>query len=112
MGTIEWADFERVEMHVGRILEIEDFTRARKPSYLLKIDFGSELGVKQSSAAIRDSYTKEDLLGKLVVAVTNFPPKQIANKMSEVLVLAAVSPNGSLRLIRPEGEVELGSRIL
>jgi tRNA-binding protein len=112
MGLITWEDFEKVEMHVGRVLEAEDFPEARNPSYLLTIEFGPELGKKRSSAAIRSHYSKESLVGRLVVAVTNFPPKQIANRMSEVLVLAAVERDGSLRLLRPDGEVSLGARVL
>ncbi len=111
MPTITWADFEKVDMRVGRVLEARDFPEARKPSYLLTIDFGPELGVKQSSAALRDLYRKEELEGRLVVAVVNFPPKQVANHMSEVLVLAAVNRDGSMRLLQPDGEVELGARI-
>jgi tRNA-binding protein len=111
MPTIHWQDFERVEMHVGKIIEVEGFPEARKPSYLLRIDFGPDLGVKRSAAAIADHYQRDELAGRLVVAVTNFPPKQIANHRSEVLVLAAVNPDGSLRLLKPDGEVELGAGV-
>jgi tRNA-binding protein len=111
MPTIHWEDFERVEMHVGQIIEVEDFPEARKPSYLLRIDFGPIMGVKRSAAAIRARYPKEGLIGRLIIAVTNFPPKQIANHRSEVLVLAAVNPDDTLRLLQPDGEVELGARI-
>jgi tRNA-binding protein len=111
MPTISWQDFDRVGMHVGKVIEVVEFPEARKPSYLLRIDFGPELGVKRSVAAIRDRYQQEELTGRLVVAVTNFPPKQIANHISEVLVLAAVNPDDTLRLLQPDGEVELGARV-
>jgi tRNA-binding protein len=111
MKPITWDDFDMVEMRVGRIVGVNEFPQARKPSYLLQVDFGVELGVKQSSAAIRDIYTPETLMGRLVVAVTNFPTKQIANHRSEILILAAVNLDGSLRLLQPDHEVELGARI-
>ncbi len=111
MGQIEWEDFERVDMRVGRVLQIDDFKQARNPSYLLQIDFGPEIGTKQSAAAIRDLYDKEELRDRLVVAVVNFPPKQIANHISEVLVLAGVNPDGSMRLLQPDAAVELGARV-
>jgi tRNA-binding protein len=111
MQPIEWQDFDRVEMRVGRVVSAEEFPEARNPSYFLVIDFGAELGRRQSVAAISDEYERHELEGRLVVAVINFPSKQIANHMSEVLVLAAVNPSGSLRLLQPDAEVELGSRI-
>jgi len=109
--VINWDDFERVEMRVGRILAADDFSEARKPSYWLTIDFGPDLGVRRSSAAIRDLYRKEELVGRLIVAVTNFPPKQIATHMSQALVLAAVNQDGTMRLLQPDAEVELGATI-
>ena len=111
MEEIDWDDFNRVEMRVGRVLKVDAFPEARNPSYYLTIDFGDELGERRSSAAIGDLYKKEELLGRLIVAVTNFPPKQIAVHISEVLVLAAVNQDGSMRLLRPDAEVELGARI-
>ena len=111
MEEIDWDVFERVEMRVGRVLKVDDFPEARNPSYYLTIDFGDELGERRSSAAIENLYEKEELLGRLIVAVTNFPPKQIAVHISEVLVLAAVNQDGSMRLIQPDAEVELGARI-
>ena len=111
MGQIQWADFELVEMRVGRVLEVEDFPEAHNPSYLLRIDFGPEVGIKRSAAAIRDLYTKEEISNRLVVAVVNFPPKQIATHISEVLVLAGVNPDGSMRLLQPDDEVQLGARV-
>jgi len=111
MGQIDWSDFEKVEMRVGRVLEVRDFPEARNPSYLLRIDFGPDLGIKRSAAAIRDLYTKEELRDRLVVAVVNFPPKQIATHVSEVLVLAGVNPDGSMRLLQPDADVALGARV-
>ncbi len=111
MASIEWEDFKRVDMRVGRVLQVADFEKAHNPSYLLQIDFGPELGLKQSAAAIRDLYSKEELEGRLVVAVVNFPPKQIANHISEVLVLAGVNRDGSMRLLQPDDEVELGAQV-
>jgi tRNA-binding protein len=111
MGLISWEDFDKVEMHVGRVTSVDDFSEARNPSYLLTIEFGARLGLKRSSVAIRHLYSKDELMGKLVVAVTNFPPKQIANHMSEVLVLAGVNQDGSMRLLQPDEEVELGARV-
>ncbi len=111
MGTISWEEFDKVEMRVGRVLSADEFPEARRPSYLMTIDFGPDVGVRRSSAAIEHLYEPQELKGKLVVAVTNFPPKQIANRMSEVLVLAAVNADGSMRLLQPDGKVELGARV-
>lgn len=111
MSTITWEEFERVEMHVGRVITVDEFPEARRPSYLMNIDFGPIMGVKQSSAAIEPLYEPQELKGRLVVAVTNFPPKQIANRMSEVLVLAAINADGSMRLLQPDADVELGARV-
>jgi tRNA-binding protein len=110
MSPITWEDFEKVDMRVGKVVDVQDFPEARKPSYRLWIDFGP-LGVKKSSAAVKAWYSKEDLLGRQVVAVVNFPPKQIANFMSEVLVLGAVEGDGTVVLLRPDREAELGARI-
>lgn len=111
MVRATWEDFEKIDIRVGRVIEVQDFPEARNPSYLLKIDFGTHLGEKQSSAAIRDLYRKEELEGRLIVAVVNFPPKQIANHISQALVLAGVNEDGSMRLLQPDGEVELGARV-
>lgn len=108
--TIAFDDFLKVEMRIGRIQKIEDFEKARKPAYKLWIDFG-DWGVKQSSAQIVHRYKKEDLIGRLVVAVTNFPKKQIANFFSEVLVLGCAADDGSIVLLNVDAEVPLGSRI-
>ncbi len=110
MNRITVADFERVEMRVGRIVQVEDFPKARKPSYRLLIDFGP-YGTRRSAAAVRSFYTREELFGRQVVAVTNFPPRRIADFVSEVLVLGAVEHGGRIVLLRPETEAELGARI-
>ena len=108
---VTYEEFLKVEMRVGTILEVEDFPRARKPSYKLKIDFGP-YGIKVSSAQITDFYSKEELKGKQVIAVTNFPPKNIAGFLSEVLVLGAVLENGKVILLEPERQTPNGTRIL
>lgn len=107
---LTWDEFRRVDVRAGRILAAEDFSEARNPSYRLTIDFGP-LGVKRSSAAIKPWYAKEDLVGRAVVAVVNFPPKQIANFLSEVLVLGAVQGDGRVVLLKPDHEGELGARV-
>ena len=110
MPPITWDDFAKVDVRVGRIIEVEDFPKARKPAYKLRIDFG-ELGVKSSSAQITKYYDRADLVGKLVLAVVNFPARQIANFFSEVLTLGVVLGDGDIVLVRPEREVPPGSRI-
>lgn len=107
---ISWDDFEKVEIRSGTILEVTDFPKAKKPAYQLKIDFGA-LGIKHSSAQITQHYNKEALLGQQVVAVVNFPPKQIANFFSECLVLGVYDTDGHVILLQPEREVENGQRI-
>jgi len=107
---LSWNDFEKVDMRVGIIIEIDDFPKARKPAYKLKIDFG-ELGVKQSSAQITELYTKEYLLNKQIIAVVNFPPKRIAGFMSECLVLGVVDGNNPVILLQPEQKAKNGLRI-
>ena len=111
MTLITYDEFEQVEICVGQVIKVEDFTKTRKPAYKLWIDFG-EFGIKKSSAQITKLYTQEDLVGKQILAVTNFPPRQIANFMSEVLVLGVVLDNDEVVLIRPDKEVILGKRIL
>ena len=108
--TISYGDFERVEMRVGRIVRAEPFPEARRPAYRLWIEFG-ELGVKRSSAQITDRYQPADLVGRRVVAVTNFPPKRIAGFESEVLVLGAPADDGAVVLIAPDSAVPDGARI-
>ena len=107
--ALTWEEFRKVDIRVGKVLAAEDFPEARNPSYRLTIDFGP-LGVKRSSAAVRPWYTKSDLVGRHVLAVVNFPPKQIANFLSEVLVLGAVQPDGEVVLLRPDAEKALGAR--
>lgn len=107
---ISWQDFEKVELRVGTIIEVSDFPKARKPAYKLKIDFG-EFGIKQSSAQITELYSREDLLGKQIIAVTNFPPKQIADFMSECLVTGVVNGSDPVVLIQPDRKVKNGLRI-
>lgn len=107
---ITWQDFEKVEMCVGTIIEVRDFPEARRPAYQLKVDFGSEIGVKKTSAQITDKYKEEDLLQRQVVAVVNFPKKQIANFMSECLILGAVDGK-SVTLLQPDSKIENGLRV-
>ncbi|MFT5236530.1 MAG: tRNA-binding protein [Flavobacteriaceae bacterium] len=108
---ISWSDFEKIEMHVGTIINVEEFPEARNPAYKLQIDFGKGLGIKKSSAQITTLYSREDLIGKQIVAVVNFPKKQIGTLMSECLVLGAVSGK-IVTLLQPGKEVENGLRIL
>ncbi len=110
MAQIAVDDFQKVEMRIGRIVDVTDFPEARKPSYRLTIDFGP-LGTKRSSAAVQPWYSKEELLGRAVVAVTNFPPRQVGPFLSEVLCLGAVESDGRVILLRPDQEGELGARI-
>lgn len=107
---ITWKDFEKVEMRVGKIIEAYDFPEANNPSYKLIIDFGN-YGIKKSSAQITKLYKKEELINKQIIAVTNFPPKQIANFISECLVLGVVLDNKQVVLLKPEREVKEGYRI-
>lgn len=107
---INWDDFEKVDIRSGTIVEVTDFPKAKKPAYQLSIDFGV-LGVKQSSAQITHHYSKEELKGKQVIAVVNFPPKQIANFFSECLVLGVYDENNQVILLRPDKTVANGQRI-
>lgn len=109
--TITFDDFMKVEMHVGTIIAAEDFPQARKPAYKLTIDFGEKLGIKRSSAQITVLYKKEDLVDRQIIAVTNFPPRQIANFFSEVLVLGSVDTEGVVTLIQVDQKVQNGLRI-
>jgi tRNA-binding protein len=110
METITWNDFEKVEMRVGTILEANDFPEARKPAYQLRIDFGKEIGIKKSSAQLTKRYSREDLVGKQIIAVVNFPKKQIGNFMSECLVLGSVKDD-DIVLLSSDMKVENGLRI-
>jgi tRNA-binding protein len=107
---ISWTDFEKIEMRIGTITGVTDFEKARKPSYKLRIDFGP-FGIKNSSAQITSLYKKEELLGRQVIAVTNFPPKQIANFFSECLVLGVYNSNNDVVLLQPSLPVENGDKI-
>ena len=107
---IAFDDFLRVEMRVGRVLTVEDFPEARKPAWKLTIDFGAELGTRRSSAQVTN-YAREELEGRLVVAVVNFPPRQIGPVRSEVLVLGASDAEGRVILLAPDADVPLGARI-
>lgn len=106
-----FADFERLDIRVGRILAVEDFPEARKPLYKVTVDFGPEVGIKKSGAGLRGIRTKEELVGRLVVAVVNFPPRQIGRFFSECLILAAPVGSDDLALLIPEKEVPLGAKI-
>ncbi len=109
MEQITWDDFAKVEIRVGRVVQADDFPHARKPAYRLRIDFGP-LGEKTSSAQLTRRYRREDLVGRLVLAVVNFPPRQIATFFSEVLTLGVVLGE-EVVLVHPDGDVPLGSRI-
>ncbi|MCO6148813.1 tRNA-binding protein [Flavobacterium sp. NRK1] len=108
---LTWEEFEKTEMRVGTILEVNDFPEARKPAYQLTIDFGIDIGVRKSSAQITKRYKKEDLAGRQIIAVVNFPKKQIGKFMSECLVLGAVGQEGDVVLLAPDVKVENGLRI-
>jgi tRNA-binding protein len=109
--TIDWDDFEKVELRVGTIIEVEDFPEARKPAYKLKIDFGEAIGVRKSSAQITDIYQKDDLLGRQIVGVVNFPAKQIGPMRSECLVTGFHREDGAVVLARPDSEVPNGAKL-
>ena len=111
MRQITYDYFEEVDIRVGKIIKVEDFPKARKPAYKLWLDFG-ELGVKKASAQITKLYRKDDLLGRLIIAVTNFPPRQIGDFMSEVLVLGVVLDDDKVVLVQPDSEVPPGKRVL
>ncbi len=112
METINYDDFENVGLRVGKITEVEDFPEARKPSYKLVIDFGSEIGIKKSSAQITELYSKDDLIGRLVVCVVNFEPKQIGPFISECLTCGATDESGNVALLGfSEKNIPLGSKI-
>lgn len=108
---LTWNEFERSDMRVGTIIEVNDFPEARKPAFQLTIDFGTEIGIRKSSAQITKRYQKEDLLNRQIVAVVNFPRKQIEKFMSECLVLGAVGEEGDVILLAPDFKIENGLRI-
>ncbi len=110
-NNLEWSEFQKVELRAGTIIEAEDFPKARNPSYILKVDFGKEIGIKKSSAQITVLYKKEDLIGKQIIAVTNFPPKQIGPIMSECLVTGFHREDGAVVLPTLQISVPNGTRL-
>jgi tRNA-binding protein len=110
-APLSYAEFQRIDIRVGRIVLVEDFPAARKPAYKLQIDFGAGIGVKKSSAQVTRHYSKEQLLHRLVVAVVNFPPKQIGPYISEVLTLGVPDGDGEVVLLVPEQDVPIGGRM-
>ncbi|RYY00443.1 MAG: tRNA-binding protein [Gammaproteobacteria bacterium] len=111
MNSITWADFEKIDIRVGTIIEAKEFPKAKKPAFQLNIDFGPELGIKRSSAQITKFYSIEDLHGQQVVAVVNFPPKNIAGFISECLVLGVYDENKDVVLLSPKSPVTAGMKI-
>ncbi len=111
LPVAEFGHFERLDIRVGRVTAVEDFPEARKPLYRISVDFGPEVGIRKSGAALRGIRSKEELVGRLVVAVVNFPPRRIGKFSSECLILAAPVGNGDLALLVPEKEVPLGVKI-
>lgn len=112
MNEISWSDFEKVELRVGTITAVDDFPQARKPAYKLTIDFGEDIGVRKSSAQITDLYDNQSLLGRQVVAVVNFPKKQIGPFMSECLVTGFAREDGAIVLISPTEAVPNGAKLM
>ena len=112
MDTISWQDFEKVELIAGTIIQVDGFPEARKPAWKLKVDLGPKFGIKKTSAQITSLYSKDQLLGKQVVCVANFPPKQIGNFMSEVLVTGFPDENGNVVLISPDHQVPNGGKLV
>jgi tRNA-binding protein len=108
---ITWEDFEKIDIRTGTIIEVNDFPKARKPAYQLKVDFGETIGIKRSSAQITTHYKKEDLLHRQVIAVVNFPAKQIADFISECLVLGIYDDNKEVVLLNPDKQMKNGSKI-
>jgi len=111
LDTIEWSDFEKVELRVGTIIEALDFPEARKPAYKLTIDFGDEIGQRKSSAQITDLYRREELVGRQILGVVNFPPKQIGPVRSECLVTGFQREDGAIVLARPDSAAPNGARL-
>jgi len=112
MNHIEWNDFRKVELRIGTIVEVNNFPEARRPAFILKIDFGNEIGIKKSSAQITDLYTADSLLGKQVMAVVNFQPKQIGPIMSECLVTGFHREDGGIVLATPDSDVPDGAKLV
>ncbi|NWH06723.1 tRNA-binding protein [Desulfobacter latus] len=111
MSQIDWKDFQKIELRVGTIIEVQDFPEARKPAYKLQVDFGQKIGIKKSSAQITDLYSKDDLIGKQVLAVVNFPPKQIGPILSECLVTGFHREDGAVVLATPDMNLQNGARL-
>jgi tRNA-binding protein len=111
MQTIDWNDFEKVELRVGTIVKVEEFPEARKPAYKLHIDFGDDIGLRKSSAQITDIYSREELVGSQIVAVVNFPVKQIGPMRSECLVTGFHREDGAVVLARPDSDVPNGAKL-
>lgn len=111
MDQIEWNDFEKVELRIGTIIEVEEFPEANNPAYKLCINFGNEIGVKKSSAQITDLYKKDELLGKQVIAVINFPPKQIGPFISECLITGFYRDSGEVVLAVPDKDIPNGAKL-
>ncbi len=111
MNIIEFDDFQKIEIRVGKVVEVTNFPEARQPALKLRIDFGAEIGIKKSSAQITHHYDLENLLGKNVLAVVNFKPRQIGKFMSEVLVLGLSDHEGHVVLIKPDSDVPLGAKL-
>ena len=112
METISWADFEKVELRVGTIVDVENFPEARKPAFKLKVDFGDEIGIKKSSAQITDIYDRKDLIGRQVLAVVNFPPRQIGPVRSECLITGFHREDGAVVLVGPDRNVPNGAKLV
>ena len=110
-APLSYAEFDRVDIRVGRVIEVLEFPEARKPAFKLRIDFGPQIGVRKSSAQATKHYTKANLLNRLVVAVVNFPPKQIGPYLSEVLTLGVPDGDGGVVLLLPERDVPIGGRM-
>jgi len=108
---ITFQDFEKVDIRVGKIVEVQEFSRARKPSYKVKVDFGEEIGVRWSSVGARQEYSEQEMLGRLVVGVVNFPPKNIAGFLSEALILGVPAEDGGLSLLIPSRPAKVGGRV-
>ena len=110
-NNLTWSEFEKVEMRVGTVLEVNDFPEAKKPALKITIDFGETIGVRKTSAQITDYYTRDNLIGKQVIAVVNFPKKQIGTFMSECLILGAIGIDNKITLLSPDFKIENGLKI-
>ncbi len=111
MEQITFDDFEKVDIRVGKIVDVQDFPEARKPAFKIWVDFGADIGIKKTSAQVTQNYTHETLNGKLVAAVVNFPPRQIGKYMSEILVLGFPDAEGNVTLIAPDKDIPLGGKL-